>query len=161
MTDSGSDLREARGHGLDRWEAERSGALRSKDPAGRSAERVEEITSSGLRMLLVYGLPIVAINLTGHLGGRTAAAIVWPLAFLVMGAGCVTNAIRCGRVHCYFTGPLFLLAGLLSALLGLRVIDLGSRPWETIGYGTFALALVLYFGPEAIWGKFFRGAVRH
>ncbi len=27
-----------------------------------------------------------------------------------MGIGCVVNASRCQRLHCYFTGPLFLAA---------------------------------------------------
>jgi len=107
-------------------------------------------------MLALYVLPGIAIYSTGNLGTREIPALVWPVAFLVMGLACVANARSCGRVHCFFTGPLFLLAALLSALHGWRVIDLGPRAWELIGYGTFALAFVLYFVPEAIWGKYFR-----
>lgn len=99
---------------------------------------------------------MIAIYLTGNYGDRGVSAIVWPVAFLVMGAACVANARRCRRVHCFFTGPLFLLASVLSALHGWRVMDLGPRAWELIGYGTFALAFVLYFAPEAVWGKYFR-----
>ena len=112
--------------------------------------------SSRLRMVLFYGLPGVAIYLTGNYGDRAVAAIVWPVAFLVMGVSCVMNARRCRRVHCFFTGPLFLLASVLSAVHGWDVIDLGPRAWELIGYGTFALAFVLYYAPEAVWGKYFR-----
>ncbi len=115
-----------------------------------------DVMSSRLRMVLFYGLPGVAIYLTGNYGDREVAAIVWPVAFLVMGVACVANARRCRRVHCFFTGPLFLLASVLSALHGWRVMDLGPRAWELIGYGTFALAFVLYFAPEAVWGKYFR-----
>jgi len=107
-------------------------------------------------MIVLYVLPGIAIYATGSLGDRKIAAVVWPVAFLVMGVACVANARSCGRVHCFFTGPLFLLAALLSALHGWRVIDLGPRAWELIGYGTFALAVVLYFVPEAIWGKYAR-----
>ena len=32
------------------------------------------------------------------------------------GEGCLANATRCGRVHCYFTGPLYILAALYAAL---------------------------------------------
>jgi len=109
-----------------------------------------------MRMLFLYGLPIIVIMLTGNLGGRTTVAIVWPLAFLVMGIACVSNAARCGRVHCFFTGPLFLIAAVLSALQGWRLVDLGDRAWETIGYGTFALAAALYFVTESAWGRYFR-----
>jgi len=115
-----------------------------------------DVMASRLRMLLLYGLPGVAIYLTGDHGDRGVMAIVWPVAFLVMGVACVANARRCGRVHCFFTGPLFLLASVLSALHGWRVLGLGPRGWELIGYGTFALAFVLYFAPEAVWGKYFR-----
>src|SRR5713101_752122 len=39
-------------------------------------------------------------------------AWIWIPAFLVMGGGCLANATRCGRLHCYFTGPLYILAAL-------------------------------------------------
>jgi len=45
------------------------------------------------------------------------------VAFLIMGLACIANARRCGRVHCYFTGPLFLLSAVLSAVHGWNVID--------------------------------------
>ena len=35
---------------------------------------------------------------------------LWAGAFCVMGIGCLINARRCHRLHCYFTGPLFLAA---------------------------------------------------
>ena len=31
---------------------------------------------------------------------------LWTPALLVAGMACVVNAARCGRLHCYFTGPL-------------------------------------------------------
>ncbi|HEV2113380.1 MAG TPA: hypothetical protein VGR50_04470, partial [Terriglobales bacterium] len=36
---------------------------------------------------------------------------LWAGAFAVMGIGCLVNAGRCHRLHCYFTAPLFLGAG--------------------------------------------------
>jgi len=33
-----------------------------------------------------------------------------------MGVGCLVNVSRCGRLHCYITGPVFLLAGEFSLL---------------------------------------------
>ena len=41
--------------------------------------------------------------------------IAWPVAFTWMGIACVFNATRCGRMHCYFTGPFFLLLAAVSA----------------------------------------------
>ena len=127
------------------------------EPATKTTnERTRDVMSSRLRMVLLYLLPGAAIYSTGSLGDREVTALVWPVAFMVMGVACVANARSCGRVHCFFTGPLFLLASLLSALHGGRVVDFGPSDWELIGYGTFSLAFVLYFVPEAIWGKYFR-----
>ncbi len=65
----------------------------------------------------------------------TAAVIVgssWPSirhwllipAFLIMGIGCLVNARRCGRLHCYFTGPVFVLAAIYVALAAANVVPL-------------------------------------
>ena len=42
----------------------------------------------------------------------------------VMGLGCLVNAARCGRLHCYVTGPLYLAAALYVVLsaFGLVVV---------------------------------------
>jgi len=42
----------------------------------------------------------------------------------VMGLGCLVNAARCGRLNCYVTGPLYLVAALCLALsvFGLVVV---------------------------------------
>lgn len=43
---------------------------------------------------------------------------LWIPAFLVAGGACVANARRCGRIHCYATGPLYLgAAGYLVLVL--------------------------------------------
>jgi hypothetical protein len=49
------------------------------------------------------------------------------LALVVMGLGCLVNAARCGRLHCYFTGPLYLAAALYVVLsaFGLVVLHPG------------------------------------
>jgi len=73
-----------------------------------------------------------------------------------MGIGCLLNAKRCGRLHCYFTGPFFLgLAG-ASLLYGLGVLHLGHRGWELLGYVLLIGALALTCGIEWIWGRYKR-----
>jgi hypothetical protein len=50
-----------------------------------------------------------------------------------MGAACVANALRCGRMHCYLTGPFFLGMALVALLYGLGVVPLGGKGWNVIG----------------------------
>ena len=57
---------------------------------------------------LLWGLPALLI-LAGVLWPQ-ARLWVWTPALLTAAAACVVNAARCDRLHCYFTGPLFLLA---------------------------------------------------
>ncbi|HTQ62156.1 MAG TPA: hypothetical protein VMI32_18165 [Candidatus Solibacter sp.] len=58
--------------------------------------------------LLLWCLPICAVII--GMSWPRGRAWFWIPAFLVMGAACLANARRCGRLHCYLTGPLFLLA---------------------------------------------------
>jgi hypothetical protein len=56
-----------------------------------------------------------ALVLVGVLSPSHRAAL-WVPAFGVMGAACLYNARRCGRLHCHITGPLFLGGAIATAL---------------------------------------------
>ncbi|MBL9100924.1 MAG: hypothetical protein JNL82_08195 [Myxococcales bacterium] len=84
--------------------------------------------------------------------------LVWPgdsvwlfvPALLVAGSTCVINASRCGRRHCFVTGPVYLLAALAMLLdhAGIVTIDGG---WILAGVlGGMAVA----FGLEWIRGTY-------
>jgi hypothetical protein len=64
------------------------------------------------------------------------------------------NASRCGRIHCYVTGPLFLLAALTTLLYGVGVIPLGANGWNMIGMVILLGAIVLGCVPELLFGKY-------
>jgi hypothetical protein len=98
---------------------------------------------------LLWGLPIGMV-LIGGLIGATARALLWTPAFLMMGCACVVNAVRCGRLHCYITGPVFLLAAVASLLVGLDVLVL---PWRWIGLGALGGTALAYIA-EWISGKY-------
>jgi hypothetical protein len=36
--------------------------------------------------------------------------------------GCLVNASRCGRLHCYITGPIFLLAAIYVGLSTMSIV---------------------------------------
>ena len=121
---------------------------------GRPAEgRNADLTRSRGRLLLVYGVPWIAMQLVGNLSdSELAVAVTWAAGFAVMGTACVVNALRCGRVHCWFTGPWFLLA---AAVTVLRYVDLVGIPWPTILNAGLGGSLLLWFVSEKVWGKYF------
>ncbi len=79
---------------------------------------------------------------------------IWTMALGWMGGACFLNAYRCGRMHCYFTGPFYLLGALTSLLHGLDVVSLGSHGWAWIGYTLVAGSVLLNYVPEWIWGRY-------
>ncbi|MGB6973456.1 MAG: hypothetical protein WBD67_02105 [Terracidiphilus sp.] len=50
--------------------------------------------------------------------------LLWIPALLVMGGACLANLARCGRVHCYITGPLLLLAAVYAALAVVHLVPM-------------------------------------
>lgn len=105
---------------------------------------------------LLWVAPWVLIVASGNTDNliRTAA---WTFGFAVMGTACLVNASGCGRRHCYYTGPLFLLAALASLLYGLQVLPLGRNGWNWIFDVTGAGALLACFGLEKLFGKYTAG----
>jgi hypothetical protein len=104
---------------------------------------------------LVFWLPAIAIVATGssHFSA-TVRTIVWPAALITMGAACTVNATRCGRLHCYFTGPFFFLMAAVTLFYGFGVLRLGGNGWNLIGLtllgGTVAFCCV----PELLSGRY-------
>ena len=70
-----------------------------------------DILRSPWSALAVFWLPAIAIIGAG--GSRFWRTIVWTVALVTMGTACLAHALRCGRVHCYITGPFFLLIALV------------------------------------------------
>ncbi|HWE99328.1 MAG TPA: hypothetical protein VG248_05995 [Caulobacteraceae bacterium] len=104
---------------------------------------------------LAYCLPTAAIIASGSLAisGSWRAAI-WAVALLVMGGACLANALRCGRVHCFFTGPFFVAMAIAVVLYGAGVLPLGARGWNALGLVMLIGAFVLTTLPELIAGKY-------
>jgi len=84
-----------------------------------------------------------------------AGDMLAPVGLAVAGGLCIGNALHCGRVHCAFTGPLYLLA---AALFAGRLAGLTVAPWLIVGLA--AVGTVVAFAPEW-WGKrYFARAAR-
>jgi hypothetical protein len=114
-----------------------------------------DILSSPWRALLVFWLPALAIFVAGSSGLSAGwRTIVWTVALGIMGTACIANALRCGRVHCYITGPFFLVMALVTLLYGLGVVTLGRNGWNLIGLTILVGAIALCCLPEMFLGKY-------
>lgn len=106
--------------------------------------------------LFVWGIPIailLSVNIVQHYWPATL--VLWMMigSYAWMGIGCVINAARCGRLHCYVSGPVFLLGALAIFLVGLDFVDLGWFRVPHISYTTIGLALSS-FALEWMWGTY-------
>ena len=66
--------------------------------------------------LLLWGLPVVLLAV--GVFWSEVRVWLWTPALVVAGVACLANAFGCGRLHCYFTGPLFLLGAVATLLRG-------------------------------------------
>ncbi len=81
-------------------------------------------------------------------------AVVWTAALVWMGTACLVNARRCGRVHCRFTGPFFLVMAAVVVLHGVGAIALGSRGWIWIGLAIAIGTAAIWILSERLWGRY-------
>jgi hypothetical protein len=106
--------------------------------------------------LLLWWLPWVLIIIGGisTISVKTTHTTLWVVGFAVMGVACLVNARRCGRRHCFYTGPLYLLAALASLLYGLGVLPLGMSGWGWIAGVAVGGSLFVCCGLEKWLGKY-------
>jgi hypothetical protein len=119
---------------------------------GRNGGRVDARSdwASGLRGCLIWGIPAAGL----FASPQRYLVIVWPVLLTFMGTACLLNARRCGRVHCYFTGPFFLLLAVLSLLYGLGVLPLGAHGWSTLSALLVIGSVLLICAPEWFAGRY-------
>jgi hypothetical protein len=105
--------------------------------------------------VLIFWLPILAIAVTGYAEvGHGLRAAIWTGCCLEMAAACFLNAMRCGRLQCYYTGPFLLVGGLASLLYGVGLLPLGEYGWGIIGYTLLAGVVLLTWLPEYFLGRY-------
>lgn len=106
------------------------------------------------KRLIAWDIPMIAIVVAAFLGG-TVQTVTWTVALAWMGVACLLNARRCGRRHCYLTGPFFVLMGALSFIHGSGSISFGNNGWWWLGatlvLGGYGLLWKL---PEYLWGTY-------
>lgn len=114
----------------------RAGSCKASDLAGRRIG------------WLVWGVP-AALLLVG-IAWSAARPWLWTPSLVIAGAACLANASRCGRLHCFVTGPLFLLGALATLLDAIGVVTIDWR-WvlAAVVAGTVAA-----YGFEWLRGKY-------
>jgi hypothetical protein len=92
----------------------------------------------GRSALLLWCVPLVAVIV--GLNWQMARSVLWIPAFLIMAVACIGNAARCGRRHCYVTGPVYLLAALYVALSALNLAPMRPGVFLSVVFGITAVA---------------------
>ena len=130
-------------------------AREGEESANHGASQRGDLAANVRSFLFIWGLPIAALVLSGAFDIERYA---WPPALGVMGAGCLVNAFRCGRLHCFITGPYFLAGAAVSLIHGTGAVSMGPDGWTWIGAATLIGGLSLTFLPEALWGRYVKRA---
>ncbi|MFP6706225.1 MAG: hypothetical protein VCE75_09380 [Alphaproteobacteria bacterium] len=70
-----------------------------------ASERFDEDWATGVSdFMLAWGLPMAAM-VGSVLVDPFIKTLIWIMALTWMGGACLLNACRCGRTHCFYTGP--------------------------------------------------------
>jgi len=75
-------------------------------------------------------------------------------SLLVMAGACLANARRCGRLHCFLTGPFYLAMAAVSVAYGLGWLPRVGRGWLAIGLAVLVGGSLLATLPERFWGEY-------
>jgi len=103
--------------------------------------------------VLAWGFP-AGVLIAGAFLAPPIRTILWTGALLWAGAACLMNAKRCGRTHCRFTGPFFLVMAGVTLLHGTGLLWLGSNGWLVLALVIGVGFAALWWGSEAVFGKY-------
>lgn len=104
--------------------------------------------------LAVWGAPIAAAGLLSlPIVPAWVTAAAWSAAFVWMGGACLINARRCGRVHCFVSGPILLLGAAFAAAIALEFVHINAVGFAGAVAATLALSALSYVF-ELVWGRY-------
>jgi hypothetical protein len=114
----------------------------------------------GVHGCLIFGVPAALLLVSPTIGTRYLV-IVWPALLAFMGVACLLNARRCGRTHCYLTGPFFLILAGVALLYGIGILPLGARGWSRLSASFVLGSVILCCLPEFFLGRYRSSASLH
>ncbi len=120
---------------------------------GTGSPRGRDWVSGRASYAAAWGLPSAAVVAAIWVEPEWRT-VVWAAALVWMGTACLINARRCGRVHCRFTGPFFLVMAAVVVLHGLGAISLGPQGWTWIGLAVAVGTAAIWIFSERVWGRY-------
>lgn len=102
---------------------------------------------------LVWGPPIAAI-VVGMFLDVGVRMVIRTIALGWMGTACLLNARRCGRTHCRFTGPFYLLMILPVLAAGSGIVLIDTYGWLLLAIFIVLGSKIIWWATERAWGKF-------
>jgi hypothetical protein len=101
--------------------------------------------------LVAWWIPQAAI-IAGLFAPVLVRTLIWIVALIWMGTACLLNARRCGRTHCRYTGPYYLL--MIAPVLLLGLASAGIYAWLLLGALIVGGSKLIWWATERAWGKF-------
>jgi hypothetical protein len=80
--------------------------------------------------------------------------VIWIVALIWMGTACILNAKRCGRTHCRYTGPYYLVMIAPVLALGFGILAADFLGWFVLAVVILAGSKLIWWATERAWGKF-------
>lgn len=102
---------------------------------------------------LAWWIPLAAI-LAGLFVPIPIRALVWTIALVWMGIACILNSKRCGRTHCRYTGPYYLMTIVPVLVLGIGAVPSGVHEWIALVVLIAGGSNLIWWATERAWGKF-------
>jgi hypothetical protein len=102
---------------------------------------------------LAWWVPTIAV-LAALFVPAGVRAVVWTAALIWMGTACLLNARRCGRTHCRYTGPYYLLMIAPVLVLGFELVSANFYGWLALALFILAGGWIIWWATERAWGKF-------
>ena len=119
-----------------------------------AAYRAARDWAGGVRAYaLAWGVPSLAV-VAGALVAAPQRTSIWVAALIWMGTACLVNARRCGRTHCRYTGPYYLVLTVPVLLHGFGWSPLGLYAWWILGAAILFGGKIIWWATETAWGKF-------
>jgi hypothetical protein len=108
---------------------------------------------NALASILAWWIPKGAI-IAALFAPVPVRAAVWTIALIWMGTACILNTRRCGRTHCRYTGPYYLVMIAPVIVFAFGIVSANFYGWLVLAAITVFGGWIIWWATERAWGKF-------